>query len=131
MIATQLKFIIRPYDIDVAGIVSNIVYVRWLEDLRMELLRQHLPGRGMLERNLSHVVVRTEIDYRASLRFSDECAGHMRVAEIGRSSVTLRATFQNREGLIVSEAKQVGVFLDAGTGKPVSLPDEVRAILEG
>ena len=26
---------IRTYDIDFAGIVSNIVFIRWLEDLRL------------------------------------------------------------------------------------------------
>jgi len=26
---------IRTYDIDFAGIVSNIVYLRWLEDMRL------------------------------------------------------------------------------------------------
>jgi len=31
---------IRTYDIDFAGIVSNIVFVRWLEDLRLGLLDQ-------------------------------------------------------------------------------------------
>jgi acyl-CoA thioester hydrolase len=29
---------IRTYDIDFAGIVSNIVFIRWLEDLRLALL---------------------------------------------------------------------------------------------
>ena len=34
---------IRTYDIDFAGIVSNIVFVRWLEDLRLGLLDQAYP----------------------------------------------------------------------------------------
>ena len=29
---------VKPYDIDVVGVVSNIVYVRWMEDLRMAML---------------------------------------------------------------------------------------------
>jgi acyl-CoA thioester hydrolase len=29
---------IKTYDIDFAGIVSNIVYIRWLEDLRLKIL---------------------------------------------------------------------------------------------
>jgi hypothetical protein len=39
----QLRFQVRTYDIDYAGIVSNIVYIRWLEDLRLALLDQHVP----------------------------------------------------------------------------------------
>ena len=34
---------IRTYDIDFAGIVSNIVFIRWLEDLRLGLLDQAYP----------------------------------------------------------------------------------------
>ena len=114
-----------------AGIVSNIVYVRWLEDLRAELLQQHALTRVLFERNLVLVVVRTEIEYRAPLRFLDHCRGRMRIIEIGRTSVTMHADFRNREGLVVSEAKQVGVLVDSPAGKPILLPDEVRAIFEG
>ena len=31
----EMPLKVQGYDIDVAGIVSNIVYVRWLEDLRL------------------------------------------------------------------------------------------------
>ncbi|HVF28848.1 MAG TPA: thioesterase family protein [Pyrinomonadaceae bacterium] len=129
MIETELHLPIRPYDVDVAGIVSNIVYVRWLEDLRMELLHEHLPPALLRERNLMPVVVRTEINYRASLRFLDRCTGRMRVVEIGRTSVTLDASFLNGRGETAAEAKQVGVFVDTATGRPAPLPDEVRALL--
>ena len=39
----QLALPIRTYDIDFAGVVSNIVYIRWLEDLRLKMLEVHLP----------------------------------------------------------------------------------------
>ena len=127
MIETRLEFAIRPYDVDVVGIVSNIVYVRWLEDLRMELLRGHFPMRDMLARDLMPVLVRTEIDYRHSLRFQDGCTGVMRLAEAGRTSTVMRAIFSDREGRVAAEATQVGLFVDTRTGRPVPLPPEVRA----
>lgn len=130
MIAVQVKFAIRPYDVDMAGIVSNIVYVRWLEDLRMELLGQHFPPAELLKRGLLPVVARTEIDYRASLRFLDHCTGEMRVVELGRTSVKLSASFHDASGRLVAEARQVGVFIDAKTGAPVPLPEELRAKFE-
>ena len=34
---------IRTYDIDFSGIVSNIVFIRWLEDLRLGLMEQAYP----------------------------------------------------------------------------------------
>lgn len=114
-----------------AGIVSNIVYVRWLEDLRVELLRNYFPPGDLLRQNLMPVVVRTEINYRASLRFLDQCLGHIRVAELGRTSATMEATFQNGDGLTIADAKQVGVFINSTTGKPVVLPDQLRKFFEG
>jgi acyl-CoA thioester hydrolase len=34
---------IVTYDIDFAGVVSNIVYIRWLEDLRLRFMEVHYP----------------------------------------------------------------------------------------
>ena len=131
MIEAELEFAIRPYDVDMAGVVSNIVYVRWLEDLRMELLRRHFPAGEMLRRNLLPVVARTEIDYRLSLRFLDRCTGRMRVTELGRTSAKLHAEFRNGDNLLVAEARQIGVFVDAATARPAPLPDEIRELFGG
>ena len=40
---------IRTYDIDFAGIVSNIVFIRWLEDLRLALLERLLNHMKLLK----------------------------------------------------------------------------------
>ena len=37
----SLDLPIKTYDIDFAGIVSNIVYIRWLEDLRLKMFEHH------------------------------------------------------------------------------------------
>jgi acyl-CoA thioester hydrolase len=41
----ELEIKIKAYDIDVMGIVSNIVYVRWFEDLRTLFLIHFYPLR--------------------------------------------------------------------------------------
>ena len=130
MIETEIEFAIRPYDVDMAGIVSNIVYVRWLEDLRVELFGKYIPARDMAERNLLAVVVRTEIDYRASLRYLDRCTGHIALVRLGRTSATLKAVFRKSHRTSVVEATQVCVLTDTTTGKAVPLPEDVRALLE-
>jgi acyl-CoA thioester hydrolase len=126
LIEAQMEFVIRPYDIDWGGIVSNIVYVRWLEDLRMELLRTNFPTYEVLAESLMPVLIRTEIDYRSALRFHDVCTGHIVVEGIGRVSMKLRAAFRKRDGEIAAEARQTGVFVNSRTGRPVSLPAELR-----
>jgi acyl-CoA thioester hydrolase len=127
----KLEFAIRPYDVDVAGIVSNIVYVRWLEDLRMEMLARVFAPGEIDRRGLVPVVVRTEIDYRSSLRFHDACTGTMRLEEVGRTSVRLRARFADGRGTTAAAALQVGVFLNVETHRPVPVPEEIRALAKG
>jgi acyl-CoA thioester hydrolase len=39
----EIPLPVRTYDIDFAGIVNNIVYIRWLEDLRLEMLARYFP----------------------------------------------------------------------------------------
>lgn len=124
----SVDFPIRPYDVDVAGIVSNIVYVRWLEDLRMEMLAQVFPPGELGRRRIMPVVVRTEIDYRSSLRFQDACVGSMRLESVGNTSVRLRAGFVNGRGETAAEALQVGVFLSVESNRPVAVPEEIRAL---
>lgn len=129
MIETKLHLPIRPYDVDVAGIVSNIVYVRWLEDLRSELLHSVFARGALGDSGLMPVVVRTEINYRASLRYADRCTGRMRVAEAGRTSLTLDASFVNERGETAADARQVSVFVAIATGRPAPVPDDLRALI--
>ena len=35
---------VKPYDIEVVGVVSNIVYVRWMEHLRLAMLEATAPA---------------------------------------------------------------------------------------
>ena len=48
----QLELPVRTYDIDFAGIVNNIVFVRWLEDLRLAILDAHLPIQQQMADNV-------------------------------------------------------------------------------
>ncbi|MGO9114694.1 MAG: hypothetical protein ACLP9L_36220 [Thermoguttaceae bacterium] len=46
----QVPLRVKPYDIDVVGVVSNIVYVRWMEDLRLAMLDRDSPTLGACRR---------------------------------------------------------------------------------
>ena len=68
---------VRTYDIDFAGVVSNIVYVRWLEDLRLEMLARHFPLDEQLKSGIAPVIVQTKIDYKQPIKISDTPSGKM------------------------------------------------------
>lgn len=125
-----LDFEVKTYDIDFAGVVSNLVYLRWLEDLRMAYLSSAMSLEDLVARQLFPTLVHTTINYRAAARFPDHVIGEMRFVEAGATSLTLEATFRSRRsGAVVADARQVGLILDGKTGRPVPVPPELLSLL--
>jgi len=121
----EIGFRVKTYDVDFAGIVSNMVYVRWLEDLRLKMLDEHLPLEPEFRQGRGPVLARTEIDYLRPLRFGDQAVGRMWLAGVRRASWSLQAEFTLREE-VVARALQVGVFVDYRTLKPLAVPEALR-----
>ena len=129
MQTVQHTFRVMTYDIDFAGILSNISYIRWLEDLRNLFAEQVLSLGDTFRRGIAPVLMHTEIDYLAPVRFPDVMIGRMWLGEQGRSKWELAAEFESQAlGQIVARAKQFGVFVSLETLRPVRLPEEYRSL---
>ncbi|PZR94649.1 MAG: hypothetical protein DLM69_12305 [Candidatus Chloroheliales bacterium] len=126
MLSCALEFVVKSYDVDFAGVVSNLVYLRWLEDLRLELLERTIPIRELNEQGLNPTLVRTEIDYRAPLHLSERVVGQMSIVRVGNASFAMHARLHKADGTLVAEANQVACLVSARTGRPVSLPQTFR-----
>mgnify|MGYP003482949706 FL=1 len=118
---------IKTYDIDFAGIVSNIVYIRWLEDLRLKMLESHFPIEKLMSKGYCPTVNSTEIKYQKALRLGDRPVGKMWMSQLGRLRCTLQAEIclDNR---IVATATQVGFFINLETMRPIAMPEELREV---
>jgi acyl-CoA thioester hydrolase len=128
------SFQVMTYDIDFAGVVSNITYIRWLEDLRNLYAERFLSLGEAFQRGIAPALMRTEIDYLAPVRFPDTLTGRMWMAEHGRVKFVLVAEFESAavpKGQIVARARQSGAFVALDTGRPVRLPDEYREYRQG
>ncbi len=122
-------FVVMTYDIDFAGIVSNISYVRWLEDLRNLFAAQALSLAAAQERGIAPALLRTEVDYLAPARLQDALDARMWLAEKGRARFVLAAEFVRRvDGVVAARARQTGTFISLETLRPVRLPDEYAAL---
>ncbi len=119
---------VMTYEVDFAGIVSNQVYFRWLEDMRMDLLLKQMDLRTMLERNVLPVLAHSEIDYKRPLRLLDEVEGRMWVEELNGPKWSLSAEFAKGEE-IVARAKQWGVFIDTKTFRPIDAPPDFPKVV--
>jgi acyl-CoA thioester hydrolase len=120
-------FPVMAYDIDFAGVLSNLVYVRWLEDLRILFAEQALPLGAALARGIAPALLRTEIDTLAPVRFPDQVEGRLWLLAWGRARWNVAAELISQATRVTtSRAKQTGVFVSTTTLRPVPLPAEFR-----
>lgn len=112
---------IKTYDIDYAGIVGNIVYVRWLEDLRLAMMAEVYPLAQAVADDLAPVLLETRISYERPLTLADRVVG--RIWAIAMTGVRWRIGAEFRVGEAVhARAEQTGIFIRLSTRKPVPPP---------
>lgn len=115
---------IHGYDIDVMGIVSNLVYPRWFEELRTRFLELYWPLDGMLRQQLCPSIVTTHVEYKAPLTIFDKPLGRLWVTEIGK--VRWRVAFEIvTEQTVHCTGYQDGIILDLEKRKPSRLPKHI------
>jgi acyl-CoA thioester hydrolase len=68
---------VKTYDIDFAGVVSNIVFVRWLEDLRLTMMDEAYPIARALAEDVAPILLETRIAYVRPVTISDALKGRM------------------------------------------------------
>ncbi len=125
-----MEFEARTYDVDFAGVVSNIVYHRWLEDLRLSVLAQAMPVTAMVEAGLVPTLAQTLIDFRAPLRLGEKARGRQAVTGAGSSSFILESELRRvPDGQLIAVARHTAVLVDAASGRPVPLPDALRGLV--
>jgi len=88
---TEISLTVNTYDIDVAGHVNNIVYVRWLEDLRNDLFSQNFSLEKLLAANHYPVVVSSEIRYKKQIKLFDKPMGKMFIQSYSHGIILLKA----------------------------------------
>ena len=126
----RLAFPVKTYDVDFAGIVSNIVYVRWLEDLRLELLARTCPLASLVAEGIGPVLLETHLIYREALTIHDRPEGRMSIEALGRVRWTVTAEFVAPDtGRVHATARQTGLFVRLGTRRPVPIPEALRSAL--
>jgi acyl-CoA thioester hydrolase len=114
---------VRFRDLDAMGHVNNAVFLTYIESARVAFL-QHLGAATTLE-DMSIIVARIEIDFRAPVGFGDELEISVRASRFGEKSFDL--DYELRVGgVVVAEAKSVLVGYDYGRHEAVEIPDEWR-----
>ena len=116
---------VRFRDCDAMGHVNNAVYLTYLEIARFAYWKAAEIGR--LEGDISYIIARVEIDFRASAVPGDVIDVAISVRAIGRSSFTMEYEIRDREGQVIVTARSVQVAYDYAAKQSVPVPDAIRA----
>jgi acyl-CoA thioester hydrolase len=122
----ELRLEVIPEDIDQLNHVNNVVYLRWVQDAAIA----HWTAMASLEAQASlfWVVVRHEIDYKRPALLGDTI-----IARTWVGPATNRSFERNTEILraddraLLARARTLWCPMDATSGRPTLVSDEVRA----
>lgn len=115
-------------DIDEVGHVSNLVYLRWVQDvatahsqsLGWDMARYRDFGAVFLVR-------RHEIDYVAQVLEGEQLVAETWV-EDWRLASCIRKTEIKRGAQVVARAATTWALISLASGRPQKIPDELRAL---
>ena len=114
---------VRFRDLDPMGHVNNAVFLTYIESARFAFLK-HIGAAPTLE-DMTLVVARVEIDFRAPVRLDDEVEISASVSRFGEKSFDLEHELRVG-GNVVAEAKTVLVTYDYSKREPMPIPDAWR-----
>jgi acyl-CoA thioester hydrolase len=116
---------IHAYDVDAMGIVSNIVYIRWFEDMRHLFLDKYCPYTEMMREGKSPILMKTEVEYKMPLTLYDAPRARTWMAEAGGSRWVME--FEIFTGnLLHCRGRQTGCFYDVARKRPIPLPERLK-----
>lgn len=108
------------YDTDAAGVVHNIAYLRFIEEVRTRLA-EHLawPLEDMAAGPVVPVVARTEIDYLRPAKLADRLRIEGRLASVGTASFEIEfSVTRPADGARIARCRQKLVGVHGATGRP-------------
>ena len=121
----EMPIKINFYDIDAMGIVSNIVYVRWLEDLRTKFLDVYFPLPDLLKEGITPILRETHVDYKRPLTIFDQPKGQLWISELHRGRWVIEQEIYCGDKLHC-KALQRGYFVNLQTKRPVPVPEKLQ-----
>lgn len=117
-------------DNDIYRHVNNVAYYSFFDTAVNDYLIQ-VGALDIHRSTVTGLVAHSECDYFAPVAFPESIEVGLRVARLGRSSVTYAlAVFRESSEAAVAQGRFVHVYVDRETLQPVSIPDDMRKALD-
>ncbi|MFF3246518.1 acyl-CoA thioesterase [Streptomyces sp. NPDC002870] len=124
---------LRWSDMDAFGHVNNVVFLRYLEEARIDFMFRLAPGDGSPSFAGGSVVARHEIDYKRPLVHRHEpVIVESWVTKIGAASLTIAYEVKDAEGAsqVYVRASTIVVPYDLSAGRPRRISAEEKSFLQ-
>jgi acyl-CoA thioester hydrolase len=126
----QTEIAVRSYELDFYGVVNNAVYLHYLEEARLDFLRQlGVDFFKMVDEGIVPVVARAAIEYKVPIRGGDIILVKGEVVKLGGSSMDMRYVLTSKiSSKDLAHAETLLVFVN-NNGRPTRIPEALRAAM--
>lgn len=125
----SLNFAVRDYECDLQGVVNNAVYMNYLEHARHEFLKSRGVDFAEVTRQGIHlIVIRAELDYKASLTSSDDFRVNTRFDQESKLKIVFyQDIIRQIDQTLMLSAKITATAINE-KGRPF-VPEDILALL--
>ena len=114
-------------DMDALNHVNNTVHLRWMESSRIRYIEQAGMRELLDAHQLGPILASVNCNYKRQLRYPGHVIVGTRVAQVGRSSLSLAHCVVNQEsGELAATGESVVVVFDFEKQRPRRIPEDVR-----
>lgn len=121
----------KYYETDQMGIVHHSNYIRWMEEARVEFMRQFgISYRSMEEAGMVSPIVSVSCEYKGMVRFDDCVEIKIKVVKYNGARFDLEYEMTNVDtGALCTTGKSTNCFLNSD-GRVISLKHECPGLDE-
>ncbi|MFU8831097.1 MAG: acyl-CoA thioesterase [Wenzhouxiangella sp.] len=127
----RIQLVVRWGDLDAFNHVSNVTYLRYLEECRAQWM-EHVPSHWQGAES-GPVVANININFRKAILWPAAIEVSLKPLSPGRSSIKLEHEIRavdrhGKQGDLHADATTTLVWIDKKSGEPVPLPVSIREL---
>ena len=125
------RMVVPESAIDRNGHVNNVVFVQWMQDIAVRHFKS-VGGSAPMEAVNGGWVVRThKVEYLAPAFAAEEIEVRTWVEGFSRVRSLRRYEFERiADSRLLVRGETDWVFVEAATGRPMAIPDQIKAIFD-
>ncbi len=126
----ETEISVRPHEIDWNRHVNQSVYLDYLIHARIDQMKRcyKMPIESFFKRGYSWITRSISIEYLSSVFMGETIIVRTWIEAVGKKGVTVKFQMLKKKDLsLATEGTAVFVLINAKTGQPEVIPDDIRS----